>query len=136
MNQLIKVSILLLGLSPATLLANPVVDQLLQDYGQQSAINADAASGKSLWTSAVNVPGGDEQRSCTHCHGDSLAAEGKHAKTGKLIKPMSPAINPERFTDAAKIEKWFMRNCKWTWGRECTADEKASFLLYLTTSNN
>ena len=32
-----------------------------------------------------------------------------------------------------KIEKWFKRNCKEAWGRECTAQEKADFLTYLIT---
>ncbi|MEA3244387.1 MAG: DUF1924 domain-containing protein, partial [Pseudomonadota bacterium] len=33
--------------------------------------------------------------------------------------------------DGKKIEKWFKRNCKWTLGRECTAQEKADFLAYI-----
>jgi len=32
--------------------------------------------------------------------------------------------------DAAKTEKWFLRNCKWTMGRTCTAQEKGDFLAY------
>lgn len=44
---------------------------------------------------------------------------------------MKPAVNPERLVDAKKIEKWFLRNCKWTFGRECTAQEKGDFLTFI-----
>ena len=59
------------------------------------------------------------------------AAEGQHASTGKHIAPLAPAANPQRFTDAAKTEKWFRRNCKEVVGRECTAGEKADVLAWL-----
>ena len=35
------------------------------------------------------------------------------------------------FTDTAKIEKWFKRNCKDVLERECSAAEKADVLSYL-----
>ena len=53
--------------------------------------------------------------------------------TGKVIGPLAPAFNPERFTDAAKTEKWFRRNCNDVMGRECTAGEKADVLAWLLT---
>lgn len=71
-------------------------------------------------------------RSCLSCHGDSLYAVGRHQKTGKLIEPMAPSVNLERLTDKRKINKWFLRNCKWTYGRECTAQEKGDILLWLS----
>ena len=46
---------------------------------------------------------------------------------------MAPAVNPERFTDAAKTEKWFRRNCNDVAGRECTPAEKADVLAWLLT---
>jgi hypothetical protein len=69
--------------------------------------------------------------SCASCHTDNPAAQGKHAKTEKIIKPMAPAANPERFTDAAKVAKWFKRNCKDVLERECTAQEKGDVMTYL-----
>ena len=69
--------------------------------------------------------------SCASCHTDNPAAQGKHAKTEKIIKPMAPAANPERFTDAAKVAKWFKRNCKDVLERECTAQEKGDVMAYL-----
>jgi hypothetical protein len=71
--------------------------------------------------------------SCSSCHTDNPAAEGKHAETGKLIKPFAPAANPERFTDMKKVKKWFRRNCNDVLDRECTAQEKGDLLTYLLT---
>lgn len=49
---------------------------------------------------------------------------------------MSPAVNPKRLSDPKKIEKWFLRNCKWTLGRECTPQEKGDYLTYLRNPDN
>jgi mono/diheme cytochrome c family protein len=69
--------------------------------------------------------------SCETCHGASPKDTGKHATTGKPILPMAPAVNPERFTDAAKVEKWFKRNCNDVLKRPCTAIEKGDFVTYM-----
>lgn len=69
--------------------------------------------------------------SCASCHTDKPAAEGKHAKTGKVIKPLAPSANVERFTDMAKVEKWFKRNCNDVLERVCTSQEKGDLLAYL-----
>lgn len=71
-------------------------------------------------------------RSCMSCHLESLYVQGRHERTGKVIEPMAPSVNPERLTDPKKIKKWFLRNCKWTFGRECTAQEKGDILLWLS----
>jgi hypothetical protein len=71
--------------------------------------------------------------SCSSCHTAIPTIEGKHASTGKVIGPMAPAFNAERFTDSAKTEKWFRRNCNDVMGRECTAAEKADVLSWLLT---
>lgn len=71
--------------------------------------------------------------SCSSCHTDNPAAEGKHAKTGKIIKPLAPSANAERFSDMAKVEKWFKRNCNDVLERVCTAQEKGDVLSYLLT---
>ncbi len=59
--------------------------------------------------------------SCASCHTSNPKGEGKHAKTEKRISPLAPAFNPDRFTDSAKTEKWFRRNCNDVVGRECSA---------------
>jgi hypothetical protein len=71
--------------------------------------------------------------SCASCHGAVPVQGGKHAATGKPIGAMAPAFNSDRFTDAAKTEKWFRRNCNDVAGRECTAAEKADVLGWLLT---
>lgn len=69
--------------------------------------------------------------SCTSCHTENLAAQGKHAKTGKVIQPLAPMANAERFTDPAKVAKWFKRNCTDVLDRLCTPQEKGDVLTYL-----
>lgn len=69
--------------------------------------------------------------SCSSCHTANPAANGRHAATGKAIAPMTPAANAERFTDAAKVDKWFRRNCNDVAGRACTAQEKGDVLAWL-----
>ena len=70
-------------------------------------------------------------RFCASCHGTPPTAQGKHASTGKPIAPLAPAFNPKAFTDTAKVDKWFRRNCNDVLSRECTAVEKADVLAYL-----
>ena len=108
------------------------VNNLLQDYALQGANTADAEQGKQLWQKTFNNNG---ERSCASCHSKDLTQNGKHVKTRKNIKPMSPSVNPERLTDSKKVNKWFKRNCKWTLGRECTAQEKTNFLVYIEKSS-
>lgn len=69
--------------------------------------------------------------SCASCHNAQPTGEGKHANTGKSISALAPAFNPERFTDPAKSEKWFRRNCNDVLARECTPAEKADVLAWL-----
>jgi hypothetical protein len=47
---------------------------------------------------------------------------------------MASVANAERFTDPAKVEKWFRRNCKEVVGRDCTPAEKADFVLFAAES--
>ena len=69
--------------------------------------------------------------SCASCHGAPPDKDSQHASTGKKIAPLAPAFNPQRFTDSAKVDKWFKRNCKDVLSRECTALEKVDVLAYL-----
>jgi hypothetical protein len=69
--------------------------------------------------------------SCASCHSSDPTRSGKHNVTGRVILPMAPAANPKRFTDAAKTEKWFRRNCRDVVGRECSALEKGDVLAWL-----
>jgi Domain of unknown function (DUF1924) len=69
--------------------------------------------------------------SCSSCHTDNPMNSGKHAKTEKVIKPMAPKANEERFTEPKKVAKWFKRNCNDVLERECTAQEQGDVMTYL-----
>ena len=71
--------------------------------------------------------------SCASCHTENPAALGKHAKTGKVIDPLAPSANAERFTSPKKVDKWFKRNCNDVLSRACTPQEKGDMLAYLLT---
>ena len=100
--------------------------QQLERFNAQAKTPGRAEQGRSFFTTRQ---GGEW--SCSSCHGNPPTAEGKHANTGKAIKPMAPAVNPLAFTDTAKVDKWFKRNCNDVLSRECSADEKANVLAYL-----
>lgn len=68
---------------------------------------------------------------CGSCHGPDPRSGGRHQKTGKAIEPLSPAVNPQRFSDPAKVEKWFTRNCRDVLGRACSPQEKGDFMAYI-----
>lgn len=68
--------------------------------------------------------------SCASCHTANPKQPGR-TRVGKRIEPLAPVANPERFTDAAKVEKWFRRNCMDVLKRECSAQEKGDFIAWL-----
>lgn len=109
-----------------------VIADVLKRYQAEGAGTFSAANGEKMWHQTFASAREPLQRSCTSCHGTDLTKPGSHKRTGKVIEPLAPSVNAERFTDETKIEKWFLRNCKWTLGRECTAQEKGDFLSYLT----
>jgi hypothetical protein len=108
-----------------------VVDDLLAHYRAQGAAAFDAAAAEAQWSRPSVDAASGETRRCSTCHTTNLKAMGKHATTGKAIEPLAPSVNRERLTDAEKIEKWLLRNCKWTLGRECTPQEKGNFLVMI-----
>ena len=120
----------------ALLLSFPVlgladINATIQHFNTQHNLSFSAERGDKFWHQKHTAKDGKE-RDCTLCHGADLKKSGKHVRTGKVIKPMAPSVNPKRFTDIDKVEKWFLRNCKWTIGRECTNQEKGDILKYLS----
>jgi hypothetical protein len=108
----------------------------------QAATPAEQLSGYTAQSGAVAAPARGEQLftarhgrdwTCSSCHGATPTAQGKHASTGKPIGALAPAFNAQRFTDPARTEKWFRRNCNDVLGRECSAAEKADVLSWLLT---
>jgi hypothetical protein len=129
---MIKRSALILILSCCTSANAAVVDDMLALYKAAGADNFSASDGEMLWNKDFPDPKSPGKvRNCHTCHGKDLTVKGKHARTGKVIDPLAPSANKERFTDPKFIKKWFKRNCKWVMGRECTPQEKENFLSYL-----
>jgi hypothetical protein len=106
-------------------------EDLTARYEGEGAGPFSAAAGQSAWGAEHRPPGADAARSCATCHGTDLTKPGRHATTGKSIEPMALSANPQRLSDPTKAERWFNRNCRWTLGRECTAQEKGDFVLLM-----
>jgi opacity protein-like surface antigen len=126
-----RIPLLLLLLAATSVHAASAVDELLQRYAAQGARTFDAAAAEAQWNKSFVDAASGENRRCSTCHTMDLKAGGKHATTGKAIEPLAPSVNPKRLTDIEKIEKWFLRNCKWTMGRECTPQEKGNYLVMI-----
>lgn len=112
-------------LSIAAQAASP--SELLAIYTAQAGSPPSVTRGQDFFTKNHG-----REWSCASCHGVVPTQVGKHASTGKSIGALAPALNAERFTDAAKTEKWFRRNCNDVVGRECTPTEKADVLSWLS----
>ena len=127
------VSIALLVLSCLAFVAYAEADfsELYQHYARAGGRSFSAERGRNLWLEKHAGPGG-KVLNCTSCHGSELRKTGKHNRSGKLIEPMAPSVNPLRYTDIDKVDKWFLRNCKQVLRRECTAQEKGDVIRYLS----
>lgn len=128
---------LAVALAGATIAATPALTfaadtnpaALIQRYSAEAGQPADAAAGKALFLGA-HTGGKPDTPSCSTCHTMDPTKAGK-LRTGKAVEPMAPRVNPARFTDSAKVEKWFGRNCNSVFGRDCSAAEKADVIAYL-----
>lgn len=89
-----------------------------------------AERGRALYYKEVMRDG--DKVSCVTCHTSDPARSGQ-TRSYRAIKPLAPAANPARFTDAKKVEKWFRRNCDDVFARECTAQEKADLVTWLAS---
>lgn len=114
------------SLVPAANAATPA--ELLAGYSAQAGGIADPERGRQFFSARHG-----REWSCASCHGGVPTQAGRHASTGKPIGALAPASNAARFTDNAKAEKWFRRNCNDVVGRECTAAEKADVVAWLLT---
>lgn len=100
--------------------------QQLQHWSTQAGAPGNAQRGQAFFGRTHG-----REWSCASCHGQPPTRDGEHASTGKRIAPLAPAANPKAFTDTARVEKWFRRNCRDVLDRECSAAEKADVLAYL-----
>ncbi|MBI2401036.1 MAG: DUF1924 domain-containing protein [Deltaproteobacteria bacterium] len=106
---------------------NTMLDGLKKEAG---AAAFSAEEGRKLYNARRIHSQKKEERSCTTCHTANPGTPGK-TTAGKVIEPISPVANQQRFTDPKKVEKWFKRNCEWVLERECTAKEKGDFITYM-----
>jgi len=121
---------------PATALAGPRED-LVAQYAAAAKLAApgfagfSAARGETLHRQQF-TGGKPGTPSCTSCHASDPRSAGR-STVGKAIEPMAVSATPARYTDAAKVEKWFKRNCTEVMGRECSALEKGDWLAYMAS---
>lgn len=112
--------------TPTDLLAGYQAEAARQAAGFQPSAQRGADFHARRFAVSAKMP------ACASCHTEKPDQAGRHVVTDKIIKPLAPVANAERFTDAAKVEKWFQRNCTEVVGRECTAAEKADFIAFAT----
>jgi cytochrome c peroxidase len=109
--------------------------ELLKQYEVQAkqehvAFTGFSAERGSNFFKAERIHSDGKKVSCTTCHTSDPRKPGK-TRANKVIEPMATIANPQRFTDAAKVEKWFGRNCKDVLERVCTTQEKGDYIQYL-----
>lgn len=129
--SMIKPLILIgLALLPAGALAADTPASFMDRYARQAGQAVSPTRGEALYRSEHAGRDG-KTVSCTSCHNANPKQAGQ-TRVGKRIEPLAPVANPDRFTDAAKVEKWFRRNCMDVLQRECSAQEKADFIAWLS----
>lgn len=126
---------LLTALTGSTIAAAAPRDDILGQYATAAKAASPAFSGFSAKRGETlhisKFTGGKPATpSCTTCHGDSPRSAGR-TPAGKTIEPVAVSVSPARYTDPAKVEKWFRRNCTEVLGRECTPLEKGDWLTYV-----
>ncbi|NTU63862.1 MAG: DUF1924 domain-containing protein [Chloroflexi bacterium] len=129
---LFAASLALIASGPGT--AGPREEQLDKYASAARAANPafagfSAARGKTLHTQAF-AGGKPDTPACTSCHGNDTRGAGR-SPAGKTIEAMALSASPSRYTDPAKVEKWFKRNCNDVLGRECTPLEKGDWLTFM-----
>lgn len=110
-------------------------DELLGQYAAIAKTTAPSFSGFSVARGeklhVTKFSGGKpETPTCTSCHANNPRSAGR-TPAGKTIDPVAVSVSPTRYTDPAKVEKWFKRNCTDVLGRECTPLEKGDWLSYM-----
>lgn len=106
---------------------------LMTHYATQAGVSPQSLSSErgALFYRTEHPGAAGTQVSCASCHTANPKQPGR-TRIGKRIEPLAPAANPERFTDAAKVEKWFRRNCMDVLKRECSAQEKGDLIAWLS----
>lgn len=88
-----------------------------------------ATDGETFFKRELTIKG--KPVACASCHTANPADAGRHVVTGKPIRPLSPVVNDKRFADLDKVEKNFTSHCNDIIGRDCTAQEKGDYIMFL-----
>jgi hypothetical protein len=128
LSHVLALASLLMAAAASSVAAAATPAELSAGYAAQAGVQPVPARGQQFFSTTQA-----RDWSCASCHGAVPAQGGTHASTGKAIAALAPAANPTRFTDPAKVEKWFRRNCNDVLGRECSAAEKSDVLAWLIT---
>ncbi len=127
-------------LGPVTLglaAAGPAQKLVLEHYAAEAKVNNSSFAGfspergKTLFLSQ-STTGKPDTPSCTACHTANPHQPGR-TRAGKEIDPMALSVKPDRYSDIAKTEKWFGRNCDSVLGRTCTPVEKGDFITFMVS---
>ena len=131
---------LILLLASFNTTAQENLNPVLKDYLNELRIKASkedagftnfyADQGRELFFKTYQHTKKPTTRSCSTCHTKDPTNDGR-TRAGKTIKPMMPVNENKRFSKTKKMNKWFRRNCKWTTGKICTAQQKGDFITYL-----
>ena len=131
--RLISIVVLACAFLPAAAAESP--KSLLDFYASEAKASDPGFSGFSaergehLFRNKFST-GKPDTPSCTTCHTTDAAKTGQ-TRAGKDIEPMAASANTKRYSDQAKTEKWFGRNCNNVLGRDCTATEKGDFITFM-----
>jgi hypothetical protein len=128
---LLLAAVATIGAAQADPLRDQILAALLAEASQADPGFAGfSAERGAAFYAATRSGGKPDTPSCASCHGATPREQGR-TRAGKEIAPMAVSLTPDRFTDPAKVEKWFGRNCNSVLGRDCAAAEKGDFIAYL-----
>ncbi len=129
------ISIVVLASAFVTAAAGDSPKSLLDFYANEAKASDpgfsgfSVARGEHLFRTHFST-GKPDTPSCTTCHTTDPTKAGQ-TRAGKDIEPMAASANSKRYSDQAKAEKWFGRNCNNVVGRDCTATEKGDFITFM-----
>jgi uncharacterized membrane protein len=134
-NKLVSHAFVALGLLFSINAFAATSQEILKQYAVQAKQESAAFTGFSAergasFFKAEHLHSDGKKVSCSTCHTSDPRNQGK-TRANKVIEPMATISNPQRFTDTAKVEKWFGRNCKDVLERACSAQEKGDYIQYL-----
>lgn len=108
------------------------MNELLSEAKKQNPTlqEFDYARGEKIFTTeSVGKKG--KKISCVTCHTQDLTKSGLNENTNKVIEPLSPSANPNRFSDVKEVKKWLRRNFQDVYNREGTAQEQGDVVTYI-----